>query len=261
MPELPDVEIYKRYMDSTSLKKKIRDVHVETSKVLSGISKRSLTRKLKGKKFLSTSRRGKYLFAELGKGEFAVFHFGMTGEFRYYKNEKDEPEYSKVIFDFSNGYHLAFINPRKLGRVGIVESKEDFIGKKSLGADALSIKFDEFKKILGESRGGIKYTLMDQKKISGIGNIYSDEILFQAGIHPEMKASEISQKKQKELFNTMKRVLKTAIRNDAKPNKLPSSYLISHRGKGGKCPKCGQKLKNKKVAGRPAYFCKKKQKK
>lgn len=106
MPELLDVEVFRRYINSTSLNQKIKNVEVEVEDILDEISSRSFQIKLKGEKLKSTTRHDKYLFINLNRDVLLLLHFGMTGKLKYYKNENDKPEYSKVIFDFANGYHL-----------------------------------------------------------------------------------------------------------------------------------------------------------
>ena len=114
MPELPDVAIFKRYLDATALHKKKTDVEIRDSQVLAGISAKKLSSRLTGQEFSATTRRGKYLFAHLDENVL-VMHFGMTGHLHYYKDPNEEPDYSQVLFTFKNGYHLAYVMPRKLG--------------------------------------------------------------------------------------------------------------------------------------------------
>jgi len=96
---------------------------------------------------------------------------------------------------------------------------------------------------------------MDQQSIAGIGNVYSDEILFQAGEPLEKKVGAFSQKERKHLFHTMKRVLQTAIRHQADPGRFPRTYLTPRRREGEQCPKCGAGLRATKVNGRRAWYC------
>ncbi len=130
MPELPDVEVFRKYLNRTSLHRSIDHVEVKSGEILEDISERSLRSHVKGDSFDSTARHGKYLFARLHKNGWLVFHFGMTGYFNYLKNEKNEPDNTRVRFDFNNGYHLAFVLQRKLGRISLAKSVDDRIKSK-----------------------------------------------------------------------------------------------------------------------------------
>jgi formamidopyrimidine-DNA glycosylase len=255
MPELPDVEIYKRYMDSTSLNQRIENVEVNESKVLDGISKKKLQDALQGHSFKKTLRHGKNLFAMLEKDLWLRLHFGMTGYLEYYKKADKDNSHRRVVISFDNGYHLAYVNQRLLGKVNLVKNLDQFLKDNELGMDALKIKVDEFKKRIHERKGAIKSTLMNQQVIAGIGNIYVDEILFQEGIHPKTKADQLNDDQLETLFHKMKDVLNTAIDKEADPDKMPDSYLLSHRSEDEGCPKCKGKVKKIKVSGRNGYYC------
>ncbi len=93
------------------------------------------------------------------------------------------------------------------------------------------------------------------KKITGIGNIYSDEILFQAGLHPQSEPRKLDRETVRRLHRTMRRILKTATRNKADPDNFPAGYLTGKREEGKKCPRCGSKIERLEISGRSAYFC------
>lgn len=257
MPELPDVENFKRYFNRTSLNKIIKQVEVKNKKVMQ-VDEETLKEAVRYHEFTETKRHGKYLFARLNK-KWIMFHFGMTGDFKYFKNRSEDPEHDRLMFTFSNGYHLAFVNQRLLGKVDLVENVEEFIEKKNLGPDALEITFEEFKEIFDRKKY-VKSTLMDQKLVSGVGNIYADEILFQSKVHPKTKSNTLSDKKLKKMYNTMRRVFRISIKHNAKMDELPRGYIISRREKGEKCPKCKGKIKRVKISGRSSYICPKCQK-
>ena len=255
MPELPEVELFKKYLESTSLHKTIREVTVKSDQILEDITANALEKKLVSKEFLSSRRHGKYLFTNVSEEFWLVMHFGMTGNLKYFKDLTDDPEHDRLLISFENGYHLAFDCQRKFGKVTTTPKIETFIEQKQLGADALELDFPGFKEIMQERRGTAKYTLMNQHVIAGIGNIYSDEINFQTGIHPKTKINELDNEKLKALFNNMKRILRTAIRNQADPRQFSKDYLITNRREGAECPRCGGKIKTAKFSGRTAYFC------
>ena len=102
----------------------------------------------------------------------------------------------------------------------------------------------------------IKPTLMNQNIMAGIGNIYSDEILFQSGIHPETKVNNLNQQEKKEIFNQIKNIMQIVINNNANPEKLPDSFITPLRDKDNpQCPSCKGHIERKKISGRSAYFC------
>lgn len=255
MPELPDVEIFKNYMDATSLHQKIKDISVENSKVLDSISPQKLNKVLKNHSFESTVRHGKYLFAKTGDNACLVLHFGMTGSLKYFKNQEQANEYIRVLFTFTNGYYLGYISQRMLGRVGVTESVEKYIEKQKLGPDALNIKYDDFKGIFNRSRGAVKTTLMNQNLIAGIGNIYADEILFHSKIHPNTPVGKLDGKVTERLFHNIRKILNKAVKYHANPAEFPDSYFLPHRNEGQSCPVCGARIKTMKISGRTAYFC------
>lgn len=255
MPELPDVEVLKRYLDSTALHQQIERVQVNDEIVLPDTTPKKLDNALAGQAFDSTQRHGKHLFVNLDQGDWLELHFGMTGDLKYYKEEQQEPDFTQVLFQFENDYRLAFIMPRKLGEVRLIDSPERFVQEKDLGPDALDLGFEPFKALLSGRRGMVKSTLMNQEILSGIGNVYSDEILFQAGIHPRAKVNDLSQQQFEKLYAKLCAVLQTAIDHQAQPDSFPDSYLIPRRSEGEKCPGCGGEVKRIEVSGRSGYYC------
>ena len=171
MPELPDVETFKRYIDATSLHKIIKDVSVKNEKILEDISKESFEQGLVQSRFLETYRHGKYLFLKTSSNRWVILHFGMTGFIRYFKEIKDQPAHTRLLITFKNGFYLAFDNQRLLGKIGLVQSIDDYLEKKELGVDGLQVSYDLFQELLEKRRGMAKSTLMNQSIISGIGNI------------------------------------------------------------------------------------------
>ncbi|WP_028980984.1 Fpg/Nei family DNA glycosylase [Sporocytophaga myxococcoides] len=255
MPELPDVSIFRDYFDKTTLNKKIERVEVFEKRILKGISEKELNKTLKGKSFKNSDRYGKHLFTEIGPETGLDIHFGMTGDLELIDDLSKIPPYTRLLFIFQDGEGLAFEDQRKFGHISLVRSLDDLISQNNLGKDALNIKSEEFHDIIHKRKGKIKSILMDQSLISGIGNVYADEILFQAGIHPESKGSRIPEDKIKKLFSTMNKVLKTAIKYEAHREDFPTKFLINHRRENEDCPsKCG-KINVIKINGRTTYFC------
>ncbi|MFW5644636.1 MAG: Fpg/Nei family DNA glycosylase [Bacteroidota bacterium] len=253
MPELPDVEVFRRTIDDKAVGKTISDytIHVRD---LVGSSRQKLN-EIRDHKINSTRRRGKYCFLEIKDFNWFVLHFGMTGTVSYYEKDDEEPEYSAFSFHFKGKGHLSILTKRKLGKIEICESPDGFAEENDIGKDALELSEDEFLKLLDKKRGGIKGALMDQSLLSGIGNIYSDEILFQSRLHPKKDLSKIDEKKRRELFRNMNEALTKAIEVHADPDKLPENYLLPVRDEGESCPYCKREVKKIKVSGRGCYIC------
>jgi formamidopyrimidine-DNA glycosylase len=251
MPELPSLEIFKRYFDSTSLNQKIQSVDVQNPEILINVSPKKLENKLKGQKFIGSRRYGKYLFSHLDNDYYLILHFGMTGYLKY--NKDDFNPYTRLSLSFKKG-NLGFIDMRKFGKIGLTRDVDHFIYDKNLGPDALEIDWKTFKEKFHKKKGLIKPLLMNQNFIAGIGNLYADEILYQSGVHPLSKADKLSEDKVKQLYRVMKRVLNKAIEYKDKPFSLPSSFLLPHRQREGECPQGGP-LNVIKVGGRTTYYC------
>lgn len=263
MPELPDVEVFRRYLNSTSLHSTITALPLIDRDMLAGVSSAKLKKTLTGNRFTGTARHGKYLFAQMDRGGVLVLHFGMTGFLKYFKNSDSEPGHPRLEIAFSDGYRLACDAQRKLGRISLAADAASFVRGKKLGPDVLDKDFDRkaFAECLRGSRAAVKSALMNQHDMAGIGNVYSDEILFQAGVHPALKASRLKDGQVRTLYSAMKRVLATAVERRADPGKFPASYLVPRRGRDGNCPKCGAALKSAKISGRTARYCPRCQKK
>jgi formamidopyrimidine-DNA glycosylase len=255
MPELPDVEIFKRYLDATSLYQRIDNVEVRNPYVVKGVSARELSRRLKRHCFERSRRHGKHLFVRADSDLWLRLHFGMTGSLQYFKSDEQAPRHMRVLFVFANSHHLAFDDQRQFGQVGLIQNVDEYLQTRGLGPDALDLDLAEFRKILGKRRGAVKSTLMNQQLIAGIGNIYADEILFRARMHPATEISRLHDKALKKLFRATHDILEKAIAAKADVNQMPRSWLLPHRGKGGKCPRCRRKLKSARIGGRTAWFC------
>ncbi|UFS71160.1 hypothetical protein LPW11_02960 [Geomonas sp. RF6] len=255
MPELPDVETFRRYFDSTALKQKISAVEVKRAGVLDGILPEELQKALVGRSFLSTRRHGKVLFAQTDGDLWLTVHFGMTGYFRYFRDLSEEPPHDRCLITFANGAHLAYDNRRMIGRIGLTPSPEEYVRRHDLGPDALTVDEKTFRSRLATRSGRIKQILMDQDLVAGIGNEYADEILFQSKIHPETKVGSLTDGNWRELYRASAMVLDKAVASEADTEKMPHSFLLPHRMKKGECPRCSSPLQHLKSGGRTAYFC------
>ncbi len=253
MPELPDVEVFRQYIEKTSLDKRIIDVIIKDERIMQA-DPEIFVRTVTGNIFHSTHRHGKHLFVGLDTS-WMYMHFGMSGQPKYFNTMEEEPEHNRLLFTFENGYFLAYDCQRRLGKVDLIEDVDGFITKKNLGPDALAIDESTFLDHIKGKRGYIKSALMNQKLIAGIGNIFSDEILFQARLYPKTKVRHLDVDELKEIYTIMKDVLKTGIKCEAEEEEFPDDYIIPHREKRGICPICGANLGKIKVSGRSSYFC------
>ena len=252
MPELPDVEIFRQYAEKNALNQKIEKVTVDEPKIAE-TDEHQLNQVFKGQELISAERLGKYLLLPTSEENFLVMHFGMTGWLEYQKEQKHK--HTRASFLFKNGYAMNFVNPRKLGRISLTTDMNAFQKEKKVGYDALGIKLEEFQDLIRKKKGTLKFFLMNQNIIAGIGNIYSDEILFQAGMLPKKQISDLEDYQQMALFQSMKEVLHKAIEHNADPENMPTSFIIPRRKEGDKCPACGGSVKKDQVSGRNFYYC------
>jgi formamidopyrimidine-DNA glycosylase len=260
MPELPDVEIFNRLVLEHCRGRTIARVIVSDPGLLQGVSADGLAARLDGKAVRSSARYGKHLFI-LVPAAVLTMHFGMNGALQFLPPGGAEPSYTRLRLDFDDGARVAYINPRRLGGVGVCDSIDAFVAEASLGPDVLDDAFDlrAFTALLAGSRRDIKAVLMDQRLMAGLGNIYSDEILFQARIYPGTEARQIRGESAVELFRAMRETLATAVRHGAgaehAAERLPEDFLLPERRRGGHCPRCGTALRTESHAGRTSYYC------
>ncbi len=253
MPELPEVETFKRYLDKTSLKQLIKEIHITDNRILN-TDEAELKKALKGKRFESSIRHGKYLLVSL-EPRFLVLHFGMSGDLEYYNDKDDAPKFSKMIFKFNNGFNLAYISIRMFGKVSVVNSIEELIENKKLGPDAYKMSFEEFQEALHGRSAIAKNALLNQSFIAGVGNIYSDEILFRTKIHPKTNINSLSDTKVKELYMNIIDVLLYGIKKKGDLGTYSDDFLIPHRKKEEKCPICKSDITRYEISGRHGFFC------
>src|SRR5271156_1067224 len=142
MPELPDVELFKRHLDTTCLGRTIRRVTVNDARILSGISAGELVRWLHGVRLAELRRHGKHLLVGLDPPGWLTMHFGMNGSLRHFAEGESDPPSDRVRFDFADGHHLAYVNPRLFGQVGLTADADAFIAEEGRGPDALDPGFD-----------------------------------------------------------------------------------------------------------------------
>ena len=179
----------------------------------------------------------------------------MTGSLSFHAEDDHSSEHARVRFNFSDGGHLDFLCPRMLGRVELTGDIERFLHDHDIGPDALDVSREDFRELVRGSAAMAKSTLVDQSKLAGMGNIYSDEILFQAGIHPRAKASGLKETAIDRLYDCMRRILLEAIERRADPKQMPPRWLIGHRRDGAACPRCGEGIATLSMGNSTGYYC------
>jgi formamidopyrimidine-DNA glycosylase len=259
MPELPDVELYRRRLDAHALRRQIDGVTVGDARILGDLQKARFVARLKGNRLEGSRRHGKHLLVQLARDGWLTLHFGMTGDLRYVEPPDAEVPYDRVRLTLADG-SLVYVNRRMLGRVGLADDADAFIAAQALGPDALDPAFDLAALSAAlDGRREIKAVLVDQEVVAGIGNLYADEILFQARLHPRTPGQSLSKARRKALLDKIKEVLRTAIDCGAGAEQLldglPRGYLLPQRRDGGVCPRCGSGLATLKAAGRTSFHC------
>jgi formamidopyrimidine-DNA glycosylase len=264
MPELPEVETYRRYFEATSLHQPIEAIEVEDRKLLT-TDYATLTETLIGQTFTDTKRVGKNLFVLTDKGSTVHFHFGMTGDLEYYHSSLDRPRHARIVFHFRGGYNLGFVCPRKFERIGLVENIEEYLKRKKIAPDGLEISLIQLTENLRKRKSFIKPVLLDQSTVAGIGNWIVDEVLFQAKIHPEQPAYLLNDDEIERIHTAIVYVLQTAITHEANYGLFPKSFLIHAREWATSpyndpqrhlcCPCDKVTVAQIRVGGRATYFC------
>lgn len=248
MPELPEVEMFRRYAEATCLRYKVKSVEISSPEMLQGVTSEDLVEAIVDGRFLATRRHGKYLFLEVDRGGHLIIHFGMTGSVRYHRSGGVEHPHVRMLLHFVDGNSMAFHSPRKLGRIGLTDDIEQFVIQRGLGPDALAIGREEWRQRIEGKRGKIKGLLLDQSVVAGVGNEYSDEILHQCGLHPERRANDLGPVEIPLIHRRMREILLRAIDLEADWSRLPDHYLIPRRREGVPCPRCGGALSRLKVS-------------
>ncbi|HEX2177745.1 MAG TPA: DNA-formamidopyrimidine glycosylase family protein [Nocardioidaceae bacterium] len=253
MPELPDVEAFRRYLETTSLRREVTRLRVHDPTALQDVTRQRLARALKGRRLVETRRHGKHLFVAASGADWLVLHFGMTGRLEY--GDGRTPDHTRVTFEFADGSRLAYVDMRRLGFVTSTRDPDEYVESQQLGPDALSVSAVDLRDLLRSRRGAIKSALMDQTVVAGIGNIYSDEILFQARIDPRATAAGRRDTDYWRLHRQVGRVLTMAADRDADPVRLPDSWLLPHREDGAPCPRGRGQIRKFRMSGRGGFFC------
>ncbi len=255
MPELPEVESFRKFIEKTSLHKSIHVVKLASKNMLSETKEKELIKALQGNSFEHTFRHGKFLFMKLAKGGNLMLHFGLTGDVEYAKAGEDHPEKFALHLHFDDDSSFFFTDTRKMGKIALVEDVDAFIEQRKYGPDALKIKMEDFIGKVGKKRVAVKTVLMDQKVVAGVGNEFSDEILFRAKVHPASPAVALPAKKLTEIYDLMISILKESVKVNSDRSKLEKYYFLDNRKAGLACPSCKGKTSVQTIGGRSSYFC------
>jgi formamidopyrimidine-DNA glycosylase len=256
MPELPEIEAYRKYVEDTSLKKRIIKLHLHPGigGMLLQTTDKALKDTLEENSFVGTFRHGKFLFINLKSKASLMLHFGMTGDLNYTTSDVRPKSYA-LIFQFKGNHQLIFSDVRKLGKIALVKDIDAFVKKRGYGKDALRITQDEFCTKFAGKKTAIKAFLMDQKVAAGVGNEYSDQILFQCRIHPASPTARLPERKRVEIFKRMNAILKKAIKKRTEHKKMTKFFFLENRKAGLACPRCKGETEWATIGGRSSYFC------
>lgn len=224
-----------------------------------------LQQRLHGRTVVSLSRRGKYILIHLDDGQTLIIHLRMTGHLSVVDAARPADPHTHTIFGLDNGQELRFRNPRKFGRVYLVDSAEEVVGK--LGPEPLDEQFtaEQLAERLEGRKRALKPLLLDQTIIAGIGNIYADEALFYARLHPLRPANTLTPEEIAALHAAIQKVLRlgieregASITNYIKPNgemgDMQNAVAVFRRT-GQLCPRCGSEIQRIVVGGRSTHFC------
>lgn len=286
MPELPEVETIRNDLKRKISGLRIKRVKVDNERMVGG-SADKFCQSLRGKIIKDISRVGKLLILSISSGKYLLIHLKMTGQLVYRKKGNITAgghslggqktidrvggalpnKYSHVIFYFEDGSELFFNDMRQFGYLKIVDSEELEEIKKNYGIEPLARNFrlSDFKKIFSRKKINAKALLLNQKLVAGIGNIYADEILFDANINPRMAAGKLLIKEIEAIFKSAQRIIKKAIKHrgttfsdyrDTSGEKGNFSRFLRVYGREGEeCVKCGRIIKKIKLGGRGTRFC------
>ncbi len=286
MPELPEVETIVNDLRKEIINKQIIKIDIRLKKIIK--NKPSVFYSaLINKSFSQIIRRGKYIFFKINNSEeYLMVHLRMTGQLIYQKgneiiagghsdkkNTLNLPnKQTHLIINFQNKAQLFYNDQRQFGIVQIIDKKEFDIINKRQGIEPLdpNLTFKQFEEIIKNKKRNIKAFLLDQKLVTGIGNIYADEILFDASINPHRNTKDLNTKEKRKIYLSLKKILKKAIKyrgttfndyRDAQGNQGNFYKMLKIYGRDGeKCLKCGDIILKTRLAGRGTRYCERCQK-
>ena len=255
MPELPEVERSRRLAERCLAGKRIVKVATANDTIVyEGVTPRRFAATLRSQRVAAVHRRGKHLWLELDHRPWPTFHFGMTGSFRIYRDRSDCPRFWKVELLMSDGTRLAMPNPRRLGRIRLLNDPEHEPPISELGFDPLLDMPDakRFAALLIRRKAPVKAVLLDQSFAAGVGNWVADEVLYQARIAPHRRAADLAADEAKRVRSCLARIIRKAVAVNAEKERFPRTWLFAHRW--GRSPDAttarGEKIIHETIAGR-----------
>ncbi len=275
MPELPEVETYVRELEPSLHNRTICGATVRWARTIETPDVATFIKRIQGYQFTSFERRGKYMLLGLieprsGSAQTLIVHLRMTGRLVYYEQPMAAGKHTHLLFDLLDGGQLHFQDSRKFGRVWLVDDVAPILQK--LGPEPLQSSFalDVFAEKLASRLATVKALLLDQSVVAGVGNIYADESLHLAGIHPARTGRSLTSTEVSALHKSIQQVLQQAIlghgsslgnsgiQNYQRPNGEPGSFQEEHRvfqRTGKPCPTCGTLIERIVITQRSTHFC------
>jgi len=262
MPELPEVEVWRTVLEAALKDRPIVSTEVLEPSMVDGQSASQLIKALNGAKVIAFLRRGKFLLLRTDRDTHLILHLGMNGTYDL-ADDNHAPSDARLVLHFEGGKRLAYTSQKKFGLIKLTKDPSAVRALRQLGPEPLdpALTPEVFRRLLAERRRSLKTLLMDQSFLAGIGNVYADEILFQAGLRPDRRASDLSEPEAARLHESLRRVLNEAVAAGADPKRLPAGWITPRRSDdGADCPKCGLPLVHTSFGKRAATFCRKCQK-
>lgn len=267
MPELPEVETIRRDLEPLVVGRRITGVEVDegTIHLLTKAPLEALRSTLVGRTFTSMGRRGKYILLGMDDGRTLVVHLRMTGRLVWRGHVVPPEPYERARLILDNGHDLRWSDLRKFGTWSVVEDTAALLAR--LGPEPIDadLTFKQFRGVLAGRKAPIKAVLLDQRRMSGLGNIYVDEALYEAGIRPDTPADRVPPAKLKRLFETARTVLERGIANRGASFKdyvdgqgqpgTQHMHVQVFRRTGKPCYVCGSIILRTVVGGRATHFC------
>lgn len=269
MPELPEVETVRRSMTDRVVGARIDSVDFrDFPGVVGTMSPEQFDRLVVGERFERIDRRGKHLWLAFEEGNGLFVHLMMTGQLRVLEPAAELVRFEHLRIGLSNGWALVYADQRKFGRVRFLSDAEWAAKECAIGPEPLEDAFttEILEKQLRGRTTSIKALLLDQRRIAGIGNIYADEALYRAGIHPGRSAGSLSDLEITQLHSEIRAVLNEGITHrgttlsdyrDADGQSGMNAFNLRVYGRGGKgiCERCGTPLQRLVIAGRGTHIC------
>lgn len=265
MPEMPEVETIRRDLVPHLVGRRFTEADVRWPGTIQGLTPRTFHNRLLGRRIEGIGRRGKYFLFHLSEGWRLIVHLGMTGQLLTQPPEDRAEVWTRVAFGLDGPRGLWFVDPRKFGRIYLVEDPESVVGR--LGPEPMEDGFSARRlAALLERRSGIlKPLLLNQGFIAGVGNIYADEALFAARIRPDRAADTLRPDEVVRLHRGIRRALRRGLRDagssvdsyrrpDGREGRYQENFLVFRRT-GEACPRCGTTIERIVLGGRSTHFC------